>query len=44
MARLKSLLDDDDEVEYNEKIFKTDIGIAGLGSNPFVSTELLVIL
>ena len=36
MDRMKALLDQDG-IEYNEKIFETNRGIAGLGSNPFVS-------
>lgn len=36
MIRLKAILDRTD-VDYNEKIFNTTAGIAGLGPNPFVS-------
>ncbi len=37
MNILKALLDDTDDVVYNERLFDTSTGIAALGPNPFVS-------
>ncbi len=37
MVLLKDLLNEGG-VEYNEKLFDSDMGIAGLGSDLFVST------
>ncbi len=38
MNILKALIDDTDDVVYNERLFNTSAGIAALGPNPFVSS------
>lgn len=40
MDRLKTLFERDG-IEYNEKVFTSDVGIADLGPNPFVSHHLV---
>lgn len=42
MNSLKTLLNADEEVEFNEKIFTTEKGIAALGPNIFVSLYRIV--
>ena len=37
MDLLKDLLDES-KVEYNERRFDSDVGLTGLGANPFVSS------